>query len=188
MESKSKISSVVALTLLAFLSACSSPPKLEIVEVDKTVPLGIAQVGLGKTSRYVYCDAVACPVPTIKTPIEVAHVVKSGAQLVRSVVEIDVAFDFNSSALSDGDVNKIRTAFLNVEAATVEITARSDFVGPVSGQLKIVKDRAKAMRGIVLTHSREARISELQEIAVPTVCLRTSSCGNVGGRYVLFHH
>jgi hypothetical protein len=133
--------------------------------------LGITQVGAGQSVRYVYCDEADCPVPTTKTPFDSSHV----ASLVTSAtapgpgpVTVDVAFPFNSSHVGDADKRALVEAVASRPGSLVEITARSDFVGPPPGQRKVVGARARAMRSIVMANkTRDVRIIERYEVAGP---------------------
>jgi len=165
----------LALTLVAvaLLSACTSAPVVVSPPAPaKPVQLGITQAGFGPSARYVYCEEGACPAPTRKTlaaagPVIVPAALRTfeGRTLWHTV---DIAFPFNSARISEADRQKLADAAAQYGGGNIEISARSDFVGPVEGQKKVVAARASAMRRIVAKQSQGAQISERQEVAGPT--------------------
>ena len=163
-----------ALTLCAllYLVGCGSIPvaMTETAPVPKSTMLGITQVGSGQATRYVYCDIGSCPAPTAKTlasapPLAPVAMATMPARTVPA--EVDIAFPFNSSHVSDGDRSVLERAATAHPGASVEITARSDFVGPPVGQQKVIAARAKAMRSIVAPQTQDARFIERHEVAGP---------------------
>jgi outer membrane protein OmpA-like peptidoglycan-associated protein len=170
MESQRKTRTIAAVILSALLTACTSAPKEAATQGAKPVHLGIRQVGVDKTARYVYCEESACPGPTRKTlpdPIRpIAAVAMPPAPIV-SHQPVDIAFPFNSSRINKSDKDKLIKAVAASKGTDVEIIARSDFVGPPAGQKKVAGARAKAMRSIVAKQAHGVRIVEHQEIAGP---------------------
>ena len=160
----------------ALLSACSAAPLAVAPPAPlRPVQLGITQAGSGLTARYVYCEEPACPSPTRKTPVlQLAPVSwptrdagPKRSEPVTGPDRVDLAFPFNSPHLNDADKNLLTQAAASHRGARVEITARSDFVGPQAGQRKVMVARARAMRSIVAKQAQGARITVRHEVAGP---------------------
>jgi outer membrane protein OmpA-like peptidoglycan-associated protein len=160
---------------MALLSACGAAPVAVAPPTPlRPVQLGITQVGNGQTTRYVYCEESACPSPTAKTPVVQfasmslpANDATARVAPATGLDSVDVTFSFNSSRLSEPDKNLLTQAAAAHPGAHVELTARSDFVGPPVGQRKVVIARAKAMRRIVAKQAQGAQITERREVAGP---------------------
>lgn len=174
MESQRQALRTAAGFLTLMLCACASPTHQQLTQVNKPVEVGITQVGYDRQSRYVYCELSACPGPTPKTLPEIHQLpqqLKSPANpssLSVSNPAVDVAFPFNSSKMSQADIDLLKkSAKANADAA-VEIIARSDFVGPAKGQQLVANARAQAMRSVVAEQAPGARIVESLEIAGPS--------------------
>lgn len=170
MESKRKIVWAAAAVMTAMLGACSSIPKEETPKLAQKMALGIAQVGSANTVRYVYCQEPDCERPTKKTMPTPARQLPVASSTTSDEAVIDatvtVGFAFNSSELTKADTEKLLHA-APAGPSKVEITARSDYIGPATGQQKIVKARAEAIKKIVAQQTRGAHIVEHQEIAGP---------------------
>lgn len=157
----------LTLCALLHLAGCGSIPvaMTETAPVPKPTMLGITQVGSGQATRYVYCDIGSCPAPTAKTLASAPPL--APVAMATMPAEVDIAFPFNSSLVSDGDRSVLERAATAHSGASVEITARSDFVGPPVGQQKVIAARAKAMRSIVAPQTQDARFIERHEVAGP---------------------
>lgn len=160
------------LCALALLAGCRSTPltKPEPAPAPKPALLGVTQAGSGQTARYVYCDIDNCPAPTAKTlagPAPRAAQTVSATPAGFSQPAVDISFPFNSSRVSDGDRSVLEQAAAAHPGARVEITARSDFVGPPAGQQKVIAARARAMRSIVAPQTQDAQVIERHEVADP---------------------
>ena len=157
----------LTLCALLHLAGCGSIPvaMTETAPVPKPTMLGITQVGSGQATRYVYCDIGSCPAPTEKTLASAPPL--APVAMATMPAEVDIAFPFNSSLVSDGDRSVLERAATAHSGASVEITARSDFVGPPVGQQKVIAARAKAMRSIVAPQTQDARFIERHEVAGP---------------------
>lgn len=181
MGSSYRISRALVVTMVtAALCACAVAP--DQVKSVATAPLpvearlGVTQVG-ENPSRYVYCDLSNCPVPTEKTratpriPVvmtpQVTSKVPAALPATKPPTTIDVAFRFNSAALSASDLGRLRAGAIESAGADIRLISRSDYVGPPVGQTKLAKARAAAMRHVVAKQAPETRISETQEIAGP---------------------
>lgn len=160
----------------ALLNACAAVP-VAVAPPAQLEPakLGVTQVGAGQHTRYVYCEEDMCPAPTRKTPLAQppleampASSVRSGLTRHASQVIVEVAFPFNSPRISQADQSMLAQAASAHPGARVDITTRSDFVGPPAGQEKVMAARAQAMRRIVVNQSHGARITERREVAGPT--------------------
>lgn len=153
------------------LTACAQAP----VAADKSDPpalpaarVNIAQVGTGTAVRYVFCEVERCPLPTSKTAaIRTPAALPNSPAKAPSTATVDVAFPFNSSRVSDGDRHALSQAASTHPDARVEITARSDYVGPPAGQQQVVAARARAMRSIVAKESHGTLFTERHEVADP---------------------
>ena len=157
----------LTLCALLHLAGCGSIPvaMTETAPVPKPTMLGITQVGSGQATRYVYCDIGSCPAPTAKTLASAPPL--APVAMATMPAEVDIAFPFNSSHVSDGDRSVLERAATAHSGASVEITARSDFVGPPVGQQKVIAARAKAMRSIVAPQTQDAQFIERHEVAGP---------------------
>ena len=157
----------LTLCALLHLAGCGSIPvaMTETAPVPKPTMLGITQVGSGQATRYVYCDIGSCPAPTEKTLASAPPL--APVAMATMPAEVDIAFPFNSSLVSDGDRSVLERAATAHSGASVEITARSDFVGPPVGQQKVIAARAKAMRSIVAPQTQDAQFIERHEVAGP---------------------
>lgn len=157
----------LTLCALLHLAGCGSIPvaMTETAPVPKPTMLGITQVGSGQATRYVYCDIGSCPAPTAKTLASAPPL--APVAMATMPAEVDIAFPFNSSHVSDGDRSVLERAATAHPGASVEITARSDFVGPPVSQQKVIAARAKAMRSIVAPQTQDARFIERHEVAGP---------------------
>jgi hypothetical protein len=176
MESKRQINRIAITVIVTILTGCSTA-KIEKPQMSTAVELGITQVGFDKTARYVYCEQAACPRPTPKTPIDVNKptnaILSTWRQKDPPTPEalpavVHVQFKFNSSVMSQSDISLLMSAAKSATTdANVEIIARSDFVGPPSGQRKIANARFHAMQKLVAKQAPGVRILEQQEIAGP---------------------
>ena len=157
----------LTLCALLHLAGCGSIPvaMTETAPVPKPTMLGITQIGSGQATRYVYCDIGSCPAPTEKTLASAPPL--APVAMATMPAEVDIAFPFNSSHVSDGDRSVLERAATAHPGASVEITARSDFVGPPVGQQIVIAARAKAMRSIVAPQTQDARFIERHEVAGP---------------------
>lgn len=157
----------LTLCALLHLAGCGSIPvaMTETAPVPKPTMLGITQVGSGQATRYVYCDIGSCPAPTEKTLASAPPL--APVAMATMPAEVDIAFPFNSSHVSDGDRSVLERAATAHSGASVEITARSDFVGPPVSQQKVIAARAKAMRSIVAPQTQDAQFIERHEVAGP---------------------
>jgi len=162
----------LALLLASVLSACTTAPTAvpNVAVPLKPAQLAITQAGFGPTARYVYCEQGACPVPTPKTPVPAVVQLPVSAQVFqpKRLISLEISFPFNSSRISAGDEKLLAEAASSYAGGDIEIIARSDFVGPTAGQMKVVDARAKAMRSIVAKQTQDARIVERREVAVPS--------------------
>ena len=157
----------LTLCALLHLAGCGSIPvaMTETAPVPKPTMLGITQVGSGQATRYVYCDIGSCPAPTEKTLASAPPL--APVAMATMPAEVDIAFPVNSSHVSDGDRSVLERAATAHPGASVEITARSDFVGPPVSQQKVIAARAKAMRSIVAPQTQDAQFIERHEVAGP---------------------
>jgi len=166
--------------LAASLCACGTsawPPVTAAAPRASALPaprFDITQVGTGQSTRYVYCDVPSCPVPSGKTAVLPAptatpvNPVAAGIGDKKDVKRtVDIGFPFSSSRVSDADRDALIDAAQARPQSRVEITARSDFVGPPAGQHAVIAARAKAMRSIVAHQAPGAQIIERQEVAAP---------------------
>lgn len=159
----------LALLLASLLGACTTAPTAVPAPVVPLKPaqLAITQAGFGPTARYVYCEQSTCPLPTTKTPVVAAAQLPVKAQVFspKRLIALEISFPFNSSRVSEGDKKLLAEAASSFAGGDIEIIARSDFVGPTAGQMKVVDARAKAMRSIVAKQTQDARIIERREVA-----------------------
>lgn len=176
-----------ALTIVAplVLVACAAPPAPKTASAPLApIQLSIAQEGFGPTARFVYCEPGSCPAPTSKTlaVAAAAPVARVNAKVFEGRTRwqsVDIAFPFNSAVISEADQKQLTEAASQYAGGRIEISARSDFVGPPEGQKKVVAARAKAMRSIVAKLAQGAQISERREVAGP---LRVSEVEQVQQR------
>lgn len=165
----------VALVTLAAVAGCTTTSPVQPDQVSPPQPaVGVAQAGSGPSSRYVFCWLDSCPAPTVKTRLALAAPAAPAASLLAGAsarrpeaTNIDIAFPFNSSRMSDSDRSALVKAAATRPGAQVDITARSDFVGPPAGQQKVIAARAKAMRTIVADQAQGAHVIEHREVADP---------------------
>ncbi len=161
-----------ALVLLAasLLSACASaPPAAPFAPPLRPVQLGITQAGYGPAVRYVYCEVGTCPQPSAKTVVPVVVPVAAQASVFapKRLLSLEIAFPFNSPRISEDDQQLLAETAALFAHGEIDIIARSDFVGPKGGQLKVLQARASALRAIVAKQAPGARISERREVAGP---------------------
>lgn len=153
------------------LTACAQAP----VAVGKnTLPalpaprIDIAQAGSGTAARYVFCEVENCPLPSPKTaPTPMPSVVPPSPVMATSTAIVEVTFPFNSSRVSDSDRHALSQSASTHPDARVEITARSDFVGPPIGQKQVIAARSRVMRSLVAKESHGTQFSENHEVADP---------------------
>ena len=160
----------VALLLASFLTACTTVPSAVRTPVALLTPaqLAITQAGFGPTARYVYCEQSSCPLPTTKTlAVAVATLPLRAAILSPLVRSQDISFPLNSPRISAANKRLLAEAASSYTGGDIEIIARSDYVVPTTGQIKVVLARAKAMRSIVAKQAPNARITERREVAGP---------------------
>jgi outer membrane protein OmpA-like peptidoglycan-associated protein len=161
----------LALFIASAMSGCSTTPPANTtpVALAKPVQLAIAQVGTEQTARFVYCEESSCPVATPKTPVAIPAQLPVVAHVFppQRLLSLEIAFPFNSSRVSDNDKKLLADALSSYTGGEIKIIARSDFVGPKAGQMKVVDARAKAMRSIVAKQTQDAQIEERQEVAGP---------------------
>jgi outer membrane protein OmpA-like peptidoglycan-associated protein len=167
----------LALLLASNLGACTTAQTATPTGASSLKPaqLAITQAGFAPTARYVYCEEVACPVPTMKTPVPTVAQLPIVAQVFqpKRLLSLELSFPFNSSRMSAGDKKLLAEAASSYAGGDIEITARSDFIGPTAGQMKVVDARAKAMRSIVAKQTQDARIVERREVAGPNPVAKT---------------
>lgn len=172
MESPNKTRAITSAVLMLILGACATPQKDALKPADpKPVELAVTQVGTGQTTRYVYCESASCPAPTPKhrpEKINLPAVNLTQPPPMAKSKTVEVEFPFNSSTLSPEDLLLLKQTASVYAGAQIQITARSDFVGPANGQQHVVQARAKAMRNVVAAQAPGARIDERQEIAGPS--------------------
>lgn len=166
----------LAAIMATMLSACAAAPDPTSYAVEAKAPLlGITQQGYGKAVHYVYCDVAECPLPTRKTLLAPAPGVSIPAAPARQAAisghAVNIAFPFNSGRMADADTRLLRSASAEAwrtrRIDRVEITARSDFVGPPAGQARIVEARIHSLRRIVVQQAPGARFTVRREVAAP---------------------
>lgn len=179
MENLQTIGRTALIACLASLLCACSTPALPPATVPRASALpaprfDISQVGSGQSTRYVYCDVPSCPMPSVKTAVLPApttthsHPLTTGLRDKRDMqLTVDIGFPFNSSRMSSADRRLLSTTPHAHPYSHVEITARSDFVGPRAGQHAVIAARARAMRSIVAHQAPGAQIIERQEVAAP---------------------
>lgn len=165
------VASLCACGTSAWRPVTAAAPRASAVPAPR---FDITQVGSGQTTRYVYCGVPSCPVPSVKTavlPAPTATPVNSSAAGIGGKEDVkltvDIGFPFNSSRVSAADRHLLSTAAQAHPHGQVEMTARSDFVGPPAGQRAVIAARTQAMRSIVAHQAPGARIIERQEVAAP---------------------
>ena len=161
MENLSSVKRLALIACATLPTACAQAP----VAVEKSTPsalpaqrIAIAQVGTGGVARYVFCELENCPLPTKKTAsIRALAAMPVSPAKSASTATVEVAFPFNLSRVSDSDRHALSQAASTHPDARVEITARSDFVGPHAGQQKVIaarRDNARKSRAGTETKSR----------------------------------
>ncbi|MPQ55140.1 hypothetical protein [Duganella sp. FT27W] len=167
--------------LAASLCACGTsalPPVTAAAPRTSALPAPrfdiTTQVGTGQSTRYVYCAVPTCPVPSVKTavlPVPTATPVARAAVGIGEKEDVkltvDIGFPFNSSRVSNADRHLLSRTAQAHPNGQVEMTARSDFVGPPAGQRAVIAARARAMRSIVARLAPGAQMIERQEVAAP---------------------
>ena len=164
----------VTVLLASLLTACTTAPTAARAPVAQLRPaqLAITQAGFGTTARYVYCERSACPLPTTKTPVVAVAGAVTTLALPAGVLKpsgrsLDISFPFNSHRMNAGDKKLLTEAASSYAGGDIDIIARSDYVGPIAGQMNVVRARAKALRSIVARQTQNARITERREVAGP---------------------
>lgn len=180
--------SALIVCLAAVLCACGTSA-LPSTPAPATAPraaalpapqFAITQVGSGQNTRYVYCEIPSCPTSSVKTEGLAAATArplnspaagtgnrekKPDKQEVK--LTVDIGFPFNSARVSEADRQLLTRTAQAHRHDSVEITARSDFVGPPAGHRAVIAARHKAMRRIVAQQAPGARMIERQEVAAP---------------------
>lgn len=169
MENSEKISRFAVMLLAIWAApACGALRKVEpAVAPIPSTKLSITQVGFAQTARFVYCEESACPPPTPKTLAQAATASIVPLTPMQTTLAIEVDFPLKSAGVSANDRIRLTRAAAKNVGASIEIIARSDFAGSSTGQKKLAKERAAALRRIVASQARGSQITERQEIAAP---------------------